>query len=129
MYWANFLHIYQPPTQSKEILGQVANESYRKVITGLIDNPTAKITLNVNGVLTQMLVDNGFIDIVNNIKVLLDRNQIELTASAMYHPFLPKLPKSEIIRQIQLNEQVNHKYYGDSYRPAGFFPPKWLTVP
>jgi microcystin degradation protein MlrC len=65
MYWANFLHIYQPPTQTKEILDRVTNESYRKIVAGLLDNPTAKVTLNINGVLTEMLAENGYQDVAD----------------------------------------------------------------
>lgn len=124
MYWANFLHIYQPPTQTKEILDRVTNESYRKIIAGLLDNPKAKVTLNINGVLTEMLALNGYQDVLDGIKTLLDRGQMELTASAKYHPLLPKMPDDVIIRQIQHNHDTNRKYFGDLYQPKGFFPPE-----
>lgn len=124
MYWANFLHIYQPPTQTKEILLKVTNESYRKIVEGLLANPTAKLTLNINGVLTQMLAENGAQDVVDSIRILLERGQIELTASAKFHPLLTKIPKDQIIRQIKLNHETNQKYFGPAYRPKGFFPPE-----
>lgn len=124
MYWANFLHIYQPPTQTKDILDRVANESYRKIIGGLLDNPSAKVTLNINGVLTEMLAVNGYQDVIDGIKTLLDRGQMELTASAKYHPLLPKMPDEVIVRQIQHNHDTNRKYFGDLYNPKGFFPPE-----
>ncbi len=124
MYWANFLHIYQPPTQSKEILDRVTHESYRKIVSGLLDNPNAKVTLNINGVLTEMLVLNGHQDVIDGLKTLLDRGQMELTASAKFHPLLPKMPDDVIIRQIQHNHETNQKYFGDLYKPKGFFPPE-----
>jgi len=124
MYWANFLHIYQPPTQTREILLKVTNESYRKVFTGLLENPQAKLTLNINAVLTEMLAENGYLDVIENIRTLLQRGQLELTESAKYHPLLPKLPESQIIRQIKLNHETNKKYFGDVYNPKGFFPPE-----
>jgi len=55
---------------------------------------------------------------------LLQRGQLELTASANYHAFLPKLPDEQIIRQIQLNTETNRQYFGDLYQPKGFFPPE-----
>ncbi len=124
MYWANFLHIYQPPTQTKEILDRVVNESYRKIIAGLLANPNAKVTLNINGVLTQMLAENGYQDVIDGLKTLLDRGQMELTASAKYHPLLPKMPDDVIIRQVEHNNQTNQKYFGNLYQPQGFFPPE-----
>jgi predicted glycosyl hydrolase (DUF1957 family) len=124
MYWANFLHIYQPPTQTKEILDKVTNESYRKIMEGLLENPNAKLTLNINAVLTEMLMEYGHEDVVKNIRLLLERGQIELTGSAKFHPLLPKIPKDEVIRQIRLNDETNKKYYGEAYHPIGFFPPE-----
>jgi len=124
MYWANFLHIYQPPTQTREILLKITNESYRKILAGLLENPQAKLTLNINAGLTEMLAENNCLDVIENIKVLLERGQVELTESAKYHPILPKLPESQIIRQIHLNHETNKKYFGDLYKPKGFFPPE-----
>lgn len=32
MHWANFLHIYQPPTQTEEIVRKVTDECYRTLV-------------------------------------------------------------------------------------------------
>lgn len=129
MYWANFLHIYQPPIQTKSILERITNESYYKIFAGLDKNPQAKLTVNINAGLTEMLVENGHKDLIELIRKLLERKQIELTATAKYHPLLPKLPPVEIIRQIQINEETNKKYFGPSYQPKGFFPPEMAYSP
>lgn len=124
MYWANFLHIYQPPTQKEFWVKKIANESYRKLMKGLKANPQAKVTLNINAVLTELFDKYNCQDIIADIKALAEKGQIELTASAKYHPFLPLMPKEEIIRQIELNTQTNQKYFGKIYQPKGFFPPE-----
>jgi alpha-amylase/alpha-mannosidase (GH57 family) len=124
MYWANFLHIYQPPTQTNAILEKVVNESYRKIIAGMLDNPSAKLTINIPGVLTEMWAREGYIDLIENIRILLERDQLELTSTAKFHAFLPKLPESEIIRQINLNDETNRNFFGQLYKPQGFFPPE-----
>ncbi len=129
MYWANFIHIYQPPTQTRSILKRVVKESYLKIFSGLLAHPQARLTLNINAGLTQMLVENGYEEVVQKIKALLEKGQIELTASAAYHPILPQLPKEEIKRQIQLNEEINRKYFGPAYQPIGFFPPEMAYSP
>ena len=124
MYWINFLHIYQPPTQKPYWIKRVAAESYNKLTKGLLQNKETKTTLNINACLTELLIKNGRQDIVKNIKTLAQRGQIEFTASAKYHPFLPLIPKTEIIRQIRLNTQTNQKYFGRLYQPQGFFSPE-----
>ncbi|MFC1687994.1 hypothetical protein ACFL0L_05480, partial [Patescibacteria group bacterium] len=124
MYWANFLHIYQPPTQKEYWVRKIADESYRKITKGLKEHPRAKITLNVNAVLSELFERYGCKDIIDDLRMLAEKGQIEFTGSAKFHPFLPLLPEKEIIRQIELNTETNKKYYGDVYAPKGFFPPE-----
>ncbi len=124
MYWANFLHIYQPPTQKEYWVKKIANESYRKLTAGLKKHPRARVTLNINAGLTELFDQYDCRDIITDIAALAKKGQIELTASAKYHPFLPLMPKEEVVRQIQLNTDTNKKYFGDAYRPVGFFPPE-----
>jgi alpha-amylase/alpha-mannosidase (GH57 family) len=124
MYWSNFLHIYQPPTQTEEIVRKVTEESYRPLVRTLIEAPDGKITLNVNAVLTEQLVRYGLDDVIQGLRELAERGQIEFTGSAMYHPILPLIPREEVIRQIKLNNDVNQHYLGEVYNPAGFFPPE-----
>jgi len=124
VYWANFLHIYQPPTQTEAIVRKVTEECYRTLVRVLEGAPQAKITLNINAVLTEQLDRYGFRDVIEGVKKLAEGGQIEFTGSAMYHPILPLIPKEEVVRQIQLNTEVNRHYFGDVYRPQGFFPPE-----
>jgi hypothetical protein len=124
MYWSSFLHIYQPPTQTEAIVRKVTDESYRTLVRVLKEAPGAKITLNINAVLTEELARYGLKDVIDGLRELAERGQIEFTGSAMYHPILPLIPGDEVIRQIKLNTEVNRRYFGDVYRPAGFFPPE-----
>lgn len=124
MYWANFLHIYQPPTQTEEIVRKVTEECYKKLVTVLESQPKGKITLNISAVLTQHLDRYGYRDVIEGLGRLAERGQVEFTSSAMYHPILPLIPEEEVIRQIELNTKVNRHYFGEIYNPRGFFPPE-----
>jgi alpha-amylase/alpha-mannosidase (GH57 family) len=124
MYWSNFLHIYQPPTQIEEIVRKVTEESYRTLVRILREAPGGKITLNISAVLTEQLARYGLDDVIRGLRELAERGQIEFTGSAMYHPILPLIPKDEVIRQIRLNTDVNQRYFGEIYKPTGFFPPE-----
>lgn len=124
MYWANFLHIYQPPNQMPDILERIVNESYRKILAGLKANPRARITLNINAGLTEQLDQHGYRDIIDGLRTLAEKGQIEFTESAKYHPFLPLTPWTEAERQIKLNNETNKFYFGKTYNPRGFFPPE-----
>ena len=124
MYWANLIHIYQPPTQTEEITRRVTDECYRKLVDILLRHPQARVTLNINACLTEQLDRYGLHDVIDGLRALADRGQIEFTASAMYHPILPLIPIAEMRRQIELNTEVNRRYLGDLYAPRGFFPPE-----
>lgn len=122
--WINFLHIYQPPYQDKEVLRVVVRESYERVLAGLEANPKAKITLNIQGCLAQQLLENNFLAILDRIKNLSEKGQIELVSSAKFHPILPLIPEKEAVRQIELNNKINREIFGKTYDPTGFFMPE-----
>jgi len=82
------------------------------------------MVINVTGALTQLLENKGYGDVLVGLRTLLERGQIEMTGSAMYHAFLPLLPDVEVVRQIRENERVNREYFGALYQPSGFFPPE-----
>ncbi len=123
-HWALLLHFYQPPTQLPYVLRQIVCESYRPLIQLLADNPHARVTVNINGVLTEMLIDNAHQDVVEGLGWLAERGQVEFTGSAKYHPILPLIPEEEIRRQIRSNYNTNRRYLGHTYAPRGFFPPE-----
>ncbi len=124
IYWAPLFHFYQPPTQTPDILMKVSNEAYRPVLDIFDEFAHARATFNINGCLTEMLALYGYTDILEKIKKLAERGQIEFTGSGKYHPILPLIPRHEIERQIRLNHDTNRQYLGDIYQPKGFFPPE-----
>jgi len=124
MLWANFLHIYQPPDQKRFIMDAVVGEAYRPIISILGENPSARITMSIVGCLLVKLDTEGYRDVIDGFRQLVERGQIELTAGTMFHPFLPRLPESEIIRQINLNKDIQHFYFGSAYKPTGFYSPE-----
>ncbi len=124
IYFAFLFHIYQPPVQIPPVIKQIVNESYRPIIDALRNHPEAKITLNINGTLTEQLNDFGYIDIIEGLTTLGSRGQIEFTSSGKFHPLLPLIPEPEIKRQIELNNITNQHFFGDVYNPHGFFPPE-----
>lgn len=124
MFWANLLHIYQPPGQKKEITQKVARESYLRIIEILKKRPKVKINLNINASLAEQLPSAGLSSMIDDLKTLARRGQIEFTGSAKYHVILALLPKEEVSRQIKLNNQTNRKIFGELWRPTGFFIPE-----
>ncbi len=124
IYWAPLFHFYQPPTQTRDILKKVSNESYRPLLDVIESYPHARATVNINGVLTEMLAESGYSDVLDKLRELAMGGQIEFTGSGMYHPILPLIPREEMERQIRHNHRVNRDLLGDVYTPRGFFPPE-----
>jgi len=124
IYWAPFLHFYQPSIQYHHILRKVCNECYRPLLKMLLDHPGAKVTINMCGILTEQLNDHGMGDVIDNIKELAANNQLEFVDSAKHHPILPLIPQKEVHRQIKLNQGANRYFFGEGYKPKGFFPPE-----
>lgn len=124
IYWAPFLHFYQPPTQYHTVLDKICKESYLPLLKVFKDHPEAKLTINICGALTQMLGMYGYGDIITSFRELGLKNQLEFVESSKFHAILPLIPQEEIIRQIKLNHKTNLYFFKDAYKPKGFFPPE-----
>ncbi|MGC9779235.1 MAG: hypothetical protein HZR80_08340 [Candidatus Heimdallarchaeota archaeon] len=125
LYVSFLLHIYQPPTQSPTVLKQIIKESYKPLINLLKLNESSKMTFNINGSLLELLEFYQESELLSNIKELLRRNQIDLVGSSCYHAILPLIPKEEMIRQMELNEQIHREVLGEElFNPKGFWLPE-----
>jgi len=122
--WINLLHFYQPPTTDNETIIEATEKSYKRIISALKRNGQIKFTLNLTGCLLERLENLGYAELINDLKNLILKGQIELTGSAAFHPLLALLPDKEIIRQIKLNEEILKKYFGKKFKPQGFFIPE-----
>jgi alpha-amylase/alpha-mannosidase (GH57 family) len=122
--FAFLFHIYQPPVQIAPVIKKIVNESYQPIINALRANENAKITFNINATLTEQLDDYGYSGVIEGLTTLASKGQVEFTGSGKFHPLLPLIPEPEVLRQIQLNDETNRRYFGKVYNPKGFFPPE-----
>ena len=120
MYWANFLHLYQPPVQERWIVEKVADECYRKLVRILRENPGGRLTLNINGSLTEQFYHYGMHDILDGLRELAEEGRIEFTAAPCTSH--PPSSRGGGRRQIRLNQEVNREYLV-KLQP-GVFPPR-----
>ncbi len=124
MKWVNFLHFYQPASQQKEILEAVANQCYRPLLNGLLAKDRARLTINISGSLLELLDKYNLSDVIDTVGKLYASGKIEITSTACYHAFLPLMGEKEIIRQIDLNNDLVRKYVASDVVFKGFFPPE-----
>lgn len=129
MQWSNFFHIYQPPQWNEAIIRTVTDQAYRPMLAILKNHPQVKITLHIAGSLTEQLQALGLHDVIDDIKILAGRGQIELVGGVMYHAILPLLPLEEAKRQITLQHTFHQEVFGPVYQPQGFFPPEMAYSP
>ncbi len=124
VYWAPLLHIYQPPTQEIEILKKIDKECYKPLFSMIDEHDNSKFTLNINGILIELLYEYGLGDTMDFLRNLVSENKIEIVGTAKYHPILPLIPKKEVYHQIGMNEEINRKEFGNIWQRNGFFPPE-----
>ncbi len=124
MYWANFLHIYQPAEQQPDVLEAIVAQSYRPLLEGLKKHKRVNLTLNISGALFELFDKYGYKDLIDILRDLGKENRIEFTSSTKYHALLPFLSEDEIIRQVKINDETNKFFLGGAYKPRGFFPPE-----
>ncbi|MEI7452214.1 MAG: polysaccharide deacetylase family protein [Candidatus Falkowbacteria bacterium] len=124
MRWINFLHLYQPANTDAYHVKEATEKSYLRLVRALEEHPEIKFTLNITGCLFLRFEELGYTDLIERLKKLLDKGQIEITGTAAYHGLLPLLPEEEIIAQIKENEDILRKYFGADFKPRGFFMPE-----
>lgn len=122
--WVPLWHIYQPPNQSKYWVEKVAKESYEAIIRIYEKHPSAKLCLNINGSLTQLLLKHNLYSVIDGFKRLAENGQLEFVSTLCYHAIAPLIPEKELIRQIKLNDKINRKAFGKAYQPKGVWLPE-----
>lgn len=124
MKWVNFLHIYQPPTQSKEVIDKIVSESYALLPELMRRYPRLRLTMSVSGSLLELLDRYGHAGVIEGYRKLAKAGRIELVGSAMYHPLMPLITPTMMRRQIKQNDLILKSHFGDSYAPKGFYFPE-----
>lgn len=124
MLWINFLHLYQPANADDHTIKEATEKSYLRIIRALEERPRIKFTLNINGCLIERWQELGYSNLIKRINQLIQKEQIELTGTAFYHPILPLVPEEEAKRQIKEQEKILKKYFGGNIKLRGFFLPE-----
>ncbi len=123
MTWAAFLHWYQPANSEAIFINEAADASYRFLADVLTKHPEIRMTWNISGCLIERLAELGAQDVLDGVRRLAKRGQIELVGSAAFHPLLPLISLKEARRQIVVQEDILRSYLGVA-KPVGFFCPE-----
>jgi len=106
------------------VLEKITNECYRPLLDVFRANPEAKATVNINGVLLEMLQHQGASDVVEGFREMVRLGRWEVVGTSKYHVILPLIPHKEASRQITLQQESLKEYLDLSSTPRGFFPPE-----
>ncbi len=129
--WVNILHFYQSPFQHIEIIKEKTVKCYVPVSRIFLQRPEAKAIININGCLLDTIhrkIPEGE-ELIDNLRSLSSRGQIEITGSGKYHPIFPLIPEEEVRRQITLQEEALLFYFGIQKTPAILFLPELAYLP
>ncbi|MDQ3015048.1 MAG: polysaccharide deacetylase family protein, partial [bacterium] len=122
--WINFLHLYQPPTQTREVIDQIVKECYSLIPKLIHQYPKLRLTVNISGSLLELLEKYGHQETITEFQKMVQTGRVELVGSAMYHPILALIPDAEMKHHIELHNSILKKYFGEHYKPRGFFIPE-----
>lgn len=110
-------HLYQPSFQTEAVFRDIFNKSYNPLLKLIKTHKNFKVTLNTPLSLLEQMDKYGYTSWIEDIKDLVNTEQVEITGSAAYHSLLTKIPTEIAEKEIILNEYGLGYYYG---RRSGF---------
>jgi len=129
LYWCHLINCFQPEFKSDDIIRKAATVCYLPLFDLFEATPKAHLTVNFDGRLAERLDAVGHAEVMRRLAALVKRGQIELTASAFGGKPLNTLPPDEAAALIEQNTAACRKYFGELYKPVGFFPPEMSYTP
>jgi predicted glycosyl hydrolase (DUF1957 family) len=129
MIWLNFLHIYQPANSAPKEILEASKRSYWRIVRALEKNSDIKFTINISGCLFLAWKELGCHDLINRFVSLIKKGQLEITGTAAYHPFMPRISRKEMMEQIKENEEILKEFLGRDFKAKGFFIPEMAYHP
>ena len=114
------IHNHQPVGNFDFVIKDACERAYRPFLEVLDAHPSLKIAMHFTGVLLDWIIDNQP-DIIDTIKKLVDRGQLEIMSGAYYEPILNTIPERDRHGQIEkLTALVRQKF---NFRAEGM----WLA--
>jgi alpha-amylase len=111
MYLSLVFHNHQPVGQFDHVNEHSTNVSYLPLIELLERHPQIKVGMHYSGALLEWLKQNH-VDVVERLRVLVARKQVEMITGGYYEPVLPALPDEDKIGQIEKLTNDLHETFG-----------------
>jgi hypothetical protein len=115
---ANLQYAEIPPAA----IPAVVEHCYRPACAIFLAHPWAKAVFEFSGYTLQVLAAD-YPDVIDAVRTLVGRGQVELCASTYANPILPLIPRDHARRHITLYQEIHAELFGDlAPQPGGFFP-------
>lgn len=121
--WSPIFHFYQPIHSDDHIVRQILYSCYLPVLELFLHNKDAEATFHISGSLTLVLERMGYDDFFVKTRELIERGQVELITSPVYHPIMPLTPDDALQRQLQQSREIMEYFYHTSGEKI-LFPPE-----
>lgn len=130
LYLSFFLHAnLQYAELPAAAIPRIVAESYRPACAIFMARPWARAVFEFSGHTLELLAE-GYPDVIDAVRELVRRGQVELCASTYANPILPLIPLDHGRRQIAAFRAVYERLFGDlGVAPAGFFPQEFAIDP
>jgi 4-alpha-glucanotransferase len=114
------VHNHQPIGNFDDIIEDAYQHCYEPFLSLLEKHPKVAVTLHYSGTLLDWFFAKHP-EMIDRIRLLLNRKNVELLSSAYYEPVLTAIPEEDRIGQIQKMNNLLHTAFG--YEAKGM----WLT--
>jgi len=114
------IHCHQPVGNFDHVIRQAADLAYRPFLKVLENHPEIPIALHYSGILYEWFEKHAP-DIIDLLRKLSDRNQIEFLGGGFYEPILMMLPERDRLGQMKMQNDYIKDTFARQVR--GF----WLT--
>lgn len=113
-------HNHQPVGNFGWVLEDVYNAAYRPMVELLLRHPRIRCGLHYTGPLLAWL-ETHHPDFLDQVRTLVDREQVELLGGGLYEPVLASLPDADRVGQLRRMNDEQERLFGR--RPRG----AWLA--
>ena len=120
IFLALAIHNHQPVGNFDYVFERACREAYEPMIALIEKHPSIKIALHYSGCLLDWIIEHRR-DLIERLKILVGRNQIEIMTGGYYEPVLVAIPDKDKTGQINKLSSTVKELFG--YEPQG----AWLT--
>jgi alpha-amylase len=100
-----------------QVIEEAYQKSYAPFVHALYEHPVIRLSLHFSGILLEWL-ERRHPEYIQQLRVLVERGQIELVGGGYYEPILPVIPDADKIAQLRKLADYLYHHFGSAPRGA-----------